>query len=281
MPVVFQKIEGIGDIERRESGHFQLHLVLFSARHGLDRKAGGLVRINDDCLGFGQQRVGVAHLYFHHFFGLVPATIGGKGDFARTGCHTGFQLEADHLVPSGGKGDFLRGSPFYPDVAACLHTQCHLLDGRFRDKHINRKFYAFSHADNARHGGKHHQRRTHSHCLFRGPVGPVLCSHHHHAHSANILRQLDTMAACGAFAQCIRPHKAHHGIKAVHLGGGQLHGFVTAHAEHSGVFAGKSADNVVIHIPSANAQGLSGIKAYPRVGCLEIGQAQKTFIHNG
>ena len=100
------------------------------------------------------------------------------------------QGKVHQLISLSVKADGLRGRAAELHGAIGLDGHGGFLHAVFHGKYIHRNADAFTAAQHARQSGHHHERILHRNGLHGVAIGAFVAGDEHHAHAANVLRQL-------------------------------------------------------------------------------------------
>ena len=103
---------------------------------------------------------------------------------------------------------------------------------------------------------------------------------HHHADRSDVHRQRDPVGFRPA-VQGERSEKLHHRVESFLLAGGLADGLVPADTQYRSELSGVCTDDIVVHVPGADAQCLAAIHGLPRLRGPECRDVQQPLVHDG
>ncbi len=277
--VICQEREDPSAVNRREAGDLQGRPLIGVSLERREAEMFGGTH-SDHGPGDGDyRRVGRPHLDGDFLAGLVPVTLGGDSHCGCSGSG-GLKVEPDHLVPRLVELDGSAGVTRDLKRTVNLDTYTGVPDPVLKREDIDRHHDLLSGADDSRQGRENHKRRPYRYGLLGVAVGSVPCRDKHHPDASDVHGKLDLM--CGRAAlQRERAEVPDHCVEPVVLLRAGNKAFIASDAEHRRESSAVGSDDIIVEIPSADAERLPGIHRVPRIRSLERCEVQKTFVNNG
>ena len=298
LPGLFLAQQGHQVQEREAFGGQLLGAVVGIVQHcpgqgaGVEGRIGGkgqLSRTREGKLPSGRQGMTLYHNGFpfitfnryHEFLGTLARSADGRYRQMGRTLSGGFQPEPGHLVARLGETEGLGCLVQDADRSFRLYAQVYLARTLFHGKDIDGQGDLVSAAQQGRQGREDHQRGGDGRGFPGRPPGILAGGHHHDAHASHIHRQGDPVLDALSFGHGNRTDETDHRVEAVVLAGGHEVVLVAADGRLWRQNAVQGTDDVIVHVPGLDAQGLIAIHLGPRVGRFESRQIQQALVHDG
>ena len=270
-----QVFEAPRKVYGRDRRKFQLRLAVLLER--FYRHC--LARVDDIVLRQGHIGVRFPDVQLDFRRGAVARRRSRDPYLPDAGSLVDLQAERYDLLAAPAERDALAGRPDGRErfVRGDFHVDFPdpVFEGEDRDRNLD----LFIGGNYAGHGGLHQQRFFHRDILFRGAERPAVRGDHHHPNLAEVGRERDFVRVRLPGSQLLCVDEPYDGLESLRFERPRVGLLgVAADGEHLFDPAAIGADDIVEHVPRADAQCLGRVEITVRVGGFEARQSQQPLV---
>ena len=281
--ILDEVFEPASQVDGGDGGELHGHAVGAGQAEEFGRRVLALACVKQEGLHAGDGRVLVEDVDLHAADGLVGAGLRRDGHVRDAGLVADLDLEVLDLLAGLAEAGLQRGGTLDGEQVVGLDAELDLAHAVLEGDHGGRDADGLADAERARERGLDH----HGLCDVDILGGAALCAavrgDDHGAERTDVLRHLDAVGGRLAGLQLEGTEVGDHRLEPVCAlaleGAGAF--FVTADCEQLLDVAAVGADDGIIFIPGAYAEGFLGVEGGPGVRGLEAGEREESLVHEG